>query len=278
MAIHHSGFRADFMTIISLLSDFGQKDPYVAEMKAVILSINPQARIIDITHEIEKFNIRMGAYVLASAAPYFPPNTIHVAVVDPGVGTRRRSIITETKRGLYVGPDNGLLMLAAHKEDITNVYHLDNTKYMLSKVSRTFHGRDIFAPAAAHLAKGTDPSDFGPAIPDYIFPEFAKPQARDGELVGEVLYIDDFGNVISNISAETLEKAGFHEGNSLIVMLGGKTLNTKFCSAYGEVPAGAPLALIGSSNFLEVAVNQGSASGLFKVKVGDPFCVSVVSS
>ena len=122
------------MSIISLLSDFGHKDPYVAEMKAVILSINPQARIIDITHEIEKFNIRMGAYILASAAPYFPPNTIHVAVVDPGVGTKRRPIIAETNRSLYVGPDNGLLMLAAHKEHITNVYQIDNPKYMLSKV------------------------------------------------------------------------------------------------------------------------------------------------
>jgi len=266
------------MSIISLLSDFGHKDPYVAEMKAVILSIAPQARIVDITHEIEKFNIRMGAYVLASAAPYFPPNTIHLAVVDPSVGTKRRSIIAETRRNLYVGPDNGLLMLAAHKEHIKKVYQINNPKYMLSKVSKTFHGRDIFAPAAAHLAQGNKPSDFGPSIQDYILPEFAKPHPRNGELLGEVLHIDDFGNIISNITLEDLEKMGFHKGGSLLVTLDSKTLTIQFCSAYGEVASGTPLALIGSSNFLEVAVNQESASRIFGAKVGDTFHVSVAVS
>ncbi len=261
------------MSIISLLSDFGNKDPYVAEMKAVILSINPQARIVDITHEIEKFDIRMGAYVLASVAPYFPPNTVHVAVVDPGVGTKRRPIIAETSRSLYVGPDNGLLMLAAHKEHITSVYTIDNPKYMLSDVSKTFHGRDIFAPAAAHLMRGNKPSDFGLAIQDYLLPEFAKPHQRNGELRGEILHIDDFGNIVSNITLEDLEKMGLR-GNSLLVRLGNKTLSMRFCSAYGEVPAGTPLALIGSSKFLEVAVNQRSASGIFKAKVGEAFHVS----
>jgi hypothetical protein len=264
---------AGSMSIISLLSDFGGKDPYVAEMKAVILSINPQARIIDITHQIEKFDIRMGAYVLASAAPYFPPDTVHVAVVDPGVGTKRRSIIVETRRSLYVGPDNGLLMLAAYKEHITNVYTIDNPKYMLSDVSKTFHGRDIFAPAAAHLARGIRPSDFGPAIKEYMIPEFTKPHIKDGELQGEVLHIDDFGNIISNITLDELEKVGFPKGDSLIVRLGKKTVTIKFCSAYGEVPASTPLALIGSSNFLEVAVNQRSASEIFKTKVGEVFHV-----
>jgi S-adenosyl-L-methionine hydrolase (adenosine-forming) len=266
------------MAIISLLSDFGHKDPYVAEMKAVILSINPTVRIVDVTHEIEKFNIRMGAYVLASAAPYFPKNTVHVAVVDPGVGTKRRSIIVETRRSLYVGPDNGLLMLAAHKEHMTNVYEIDNPEYMLPRVSKTFHGRDIFAPAAAHLTEGNKPSTFGPAIHDYIVPDFVKPRQRNGELLGEVLHIDDFGNTISNISAEDLKKMGINEGYTLHVRLGGKTMTLKFCSAYGEVPVGAPLALIGGSNFLEVAVNQKSASRSFKAKVGDAFHVSVAVS
>ncbi len=266
------------MFIISLLSDFGHNDPYVAEMKAVILSINPQARIVDITHSIKKFSIRMGAYVLASAVPYFPQNTIHVAVVDPGVGTKRRPIIAETNHSLYVGPDNGLLMLAAHNEKIINVYQIDNPKYMLSKVSKTFHGRDIFAPAAAHLSIGIKPSDFGSTIQDYVFPEFAKPHLERGELVSEVLHIDDFGNIISNISAEALELYGVHEGDSLLVTLGNKKLNMPFCSAYGKVPVSTILALIGSSNFLEVAVNQGSASRNFKAKVGDAFCVSVLDS
>jgi len=262
------------MCIISLLSDFGHKDPYVAEMKAVILSINPKVRIVDVTHEIEKFNIRMGSYVLASAAPYFPKNTVHVAVVDPGVGTKRRPIIVETSRSFYVGPDNGLLMLAAHKEHITNVYEIDNPDYMLPNVSKTFHGRDIFAPAAAHLTEGTKPSMFGQPLQDYVVPEFAKPRQRNGEVLGEVLHVDDFGNTISNISSEDLKKAGIHEGDLLDVRLGGKTVTLRFCSAYDEVPVGTPLALIGGSNFLEVAVNQESASRTFRAKVGDKFAVS----
>ena len=266
---------ATTVSIITLLSDFGLKDPYVAEMKAVILSIHLQARIVDITHEIEKFNIRTGAFVLASATPYFPAGTIHVAVVDPGVGTKRHPIIVETKRSYYVGPDNGLLMLAAQKEGIRHVYHVNNPQYMLPRVSRTFHGRDIFAPVAAHLARGNPPSKFGPEIHDYALPEFAKPHVRKGELLGEVLHIDDFGNVVSNISAEDLEKLNIREGCSLRVKLDGKTLTLKLCSAYGEVPAETPLAIIGSCDFLELSINQGSASRAFKVKIGDPVHVSL---
>jgi len=266
------------VSIITLLSDFGLKDPYVAEMKAVILSIHPQARIVDITHEIEKFNIRMGAFVLASATPYFPVGTIHVAVVDPGVGTKRRPIIVETKRSFYVGPDNGLLMLAAQKEGIGHVYHINNPQYTLPRISRTFHGRDIFAPVAAHLAKGNPPSEFGPEIQDYALPEFAKPHVREGELLGEVLHIDDFGNVVSNVSEEDLEKMGIREGCSLRVRLNGKALTLKLCSAYGEVAAKAPLAIIGSSDFLEVSINQVNASQMLKAKIGNPLCVSLASS
>ncbi len=262
------------MSIISLLSDFGHKDPYVAEMKAVILSINPEVRIVDVTHEVKKFNIHMGAYVLASVAPYFPPNTVHVAVVDPGVGTQRRAIVVETRRSFYVGPDNGLLMLAAQNEHITNVYKIDNPKYMLPKRSKTFHGRDIFAPAATYLAAGIKPFDFGAAIDDYIVPDFAKPHQRNGELLGEVLHVDNFGNIISNISAEDLKNMGINEGNTLQVRLGDKIVSLMFCSAYGEVAVGVPLALVGSSGFLEVSINQGSGSRIFGVKVGDVFCVS----
>ena len=266
------------MFIISLLSDFGHKDPYVAEMKAVILSINPQARIVDVTHEIEKFNIRMGAYILASAARYFPRKTVHVGIVDPGVGTQRRAIVVETRRSFYVGPDNGLLMIAAQKEHIKHVYKINNPKYMLSKVSKTFHGRDIFAPAAAHLMGGTSPSCFGPTIDDYVVPKFAKPCERNGELVGEVLHVDDFGNTISNISVEDLKKVGVREGTTLQIRVNDKTVFLRFCSTYGKVVAGTYLSLVGSEGFLEVAVNQGSASKFFGAIAGDTFCVSVVSN
>jgi len=256
-------------SIISLLSDFGLKDPYVAEMKAVILSICPEAHIIDISHNIEKFNIRAGAFVLASAMPYFPDGTIHLAVVDPGVGTKRRPIIVETKHSFCVGPDNGLLMLGAQKEGIQHVNHVSNQRYMFPKVSRTFHGRDVFAPAAAYLVNGTPPSGFGPEIHDYMIPEFAKPHLTKGELCGEVLHVDDFGNIITNISKGDLDKIGIIEGFKLSIKLRGKATRMKFCSTYGEAPAKKPLALIGSHNFVEIAINQGSASKRFKIKVGD---------
>lgn len=266
------------MSIISLLSDFGQKDPYVAEMKGVILSISPQTCIVDVSHEIKKFNIRMGAYALASASPFFPANTIHVAVVDPGVGTNRRPIIVETPRNLYVGPDNGLLMLAAQHETITKVYAIDNPKYMLANVSKTFHGRDIFAPTAAHLARGIRPSTFGSTIQDYSFPDFAEPHVDDDKLVGEVLHVDDFGNIISNISTNDLESYVIRDGDSLVIELGAKTFNLPFFSAYGKVSVGSPLLLIGGNNFLEVAVNQGNASKIFGAKIGDVFRICLRDS
>ena len=160
--------------MITLTSDFGLKDPYVAEMKGVILTINPNATIIDITHDVEKFNIRMGAFMLASAAPYFPKGTVHLAVVDPGVGTERRAILVQTKQGFFVGPDNGVLMLAAKNQGIEHTYELTNPKFMLPKVSSTFHGRDIFAPAAAYIGyRCRKASEFGPEIADVVIPEFA---------------------------------------------------------------------------------------------------------
>jgi S-adenosylmethionine hydrolase len=259
--------------IITLMSDFGLKDPYVAEMKAVITSICPEARIVDVSHEIEKFNTRMGAFVLASAAPYFPKDTIHVAVVDPGVGTRRRPILVETKHGFFVGPDNGLLLLAAQKQRIRHVYNITNPSYMLSRVSKTFHGRDVFAPAAAHLASGSDSTDFGPEIKDYIIPKFSKPESTANELRGEVLHIDDFGNIITNIGDTDFEKTRIKEGSTFQLRLKAKNLTLKFCSAYGEAQIRKPLALIGSHDFLEISVNQGNASEKFEAKAGDTVTV-----
>jgi hypothetical protein len=257
------------MTIITLLSDFGLKDPYVAEMKAVILSICPNVRIVDVSHEVEKFNIRTGAFVLASATPYFPRGTIHVAVVDPGVGTKRRPILVVGKQAFYVGPDNGLLMLSAKKEGITHVYHITNKECMLPQISRTFHGRDIFAPTAAHLAKGREPSEFGPEIYDYIVPKFAEPRLKGKLLQGEVLHIDGFGNVITNITMEELEKIDIREGDVFHVKLKEAVLKLKLCTAYGEVEAKQPLAIIGSHGFLEVSVNQGSAAERFGARIGE---------
>jgi hypothetical protein len=255
--------------IITLLSDFGLRDPYVAEMKAVILTICPETTIVDISHEIEKFDIRTGAFILASAAPYFPEGIIHVAVVDPGVGTKRRPIIIESTRCCYVGPDNGLLTLAAYKQGINHVYTITNQTLMRLQVSGTFHGRDIFAPASAHLAKGCAPSEFGPEIKDYVLPKFAKPCEKENELHGEVLHIDGFGNIITNISAKDLEKRKIREGKKLQVKLKRRLLTLKFCSAYGQEEPGKPLAVIGSSDFMEISINRGNAAELFKTSTGD---------
>jgi S-adenosylmethionine hydrolase len=258
-----------------LLSDFGLKDPYVAEMKAVILGLSPDARIIDISHSIHKFSVRMGAFILASAAPYFPDGTIHVAVVDPSVGTKRRALIVKTKRYLFVGPDNGLLMLAAEKDGISQVYLIRNAQFTLGKVSSTFHGRDVFAPIAALLANGTFPRKFGPEVKDYKRPLFSKPTPRAGKkLIGEILHIDDFGNLITNLTSSDLVELGIKATKPLAIHLKVALLRLSLCKTYGEVPLKSALALVGSHDFLEIAVNQGNASRKLRVKAGDTVVVS----
>jgi len=254
--------------IITLLSDFGLKDPYVAEMKAVILSICPEARIVDISHEIEKFNVRMGAFILAQAARYFPDGTIHVAVVDPGVGTGRRPIVVEAMRSLYVGPDNGLLILSARNEGIRHIYEIADRRYMLKDVSRTFHGRDIFSPAAAHLAMGIKPSSLGPEIHDPVEPGFASPKIRMKEIIGEIIYIDGFGNLVTNISEETLKSLGISDGRTLEVEMAGERLSLRLCSSYGEAAVNEPLAIVGGTGFLEISINLGDASKALGIGLG----------
>jgi S-adenosylmethionine hydrolase len=254
--------------LLGLLSDFGLKDPYVAEMKAVILSICPDAQIIDISHSIEKFDVRMGAFVFASALPYFPTGTVYVAVVDPGVGTNRRPIVVETAHSLFVGPDNGLLTLAAEKEGVKHVFEITNTAFMLPRVSKTFQGRDVFAPVAAYLAKRRLPSEVGFEVDDYSIPKYAKPTVKDNALTGEVLHIDDFGNIITNISEKDLNRIDAKQDVSLLVKLERKVLRVRYCAVYGEVGIDGLLAVIGGHGFLEIAINQGNAASKLKTLVG----------
>jgi hypothetical protein len=257
--------------IITLTTDFGLKDPYVAEMKAVILSICRHAMIVDISHQIEKFNVRMGAYVLASASSYFSKGTINVAVVDPGVGTKRRPLCIQTKHGCFIGPDNGVLILAAKAQGIEHVYEITNSRFMLPNVSNTFHGRDIFSPAAAHLANGKLPSDLGEETGKITTPEFAKVVRKKTSLVGEVIHVDDFGNIITNIGQKELAPMGTNK--AMKVKVKNTWFTMKFRKAYGEVEAQEPLVLIGSHNFLELSINQGDASRVFKIKNGDKVVV-----
>jgi S-adenosylmethionine hydrolase len=253
--------------IITLTTDFGLKDPYAAEMKAVILGICPSVAIVDITHEIEEFSVRAGAYVLASAAPYFPKGTIHVAVVDPSVGTRRRPILIQTRRGFFVGPDNGVLILAAEKQGMRRTHEITNRRLMLSRVSSTFHGRDVFAPAAAHLANGVRPAEFGPEISDAVEPEFTKVTLKRDVLAGEVLHVDNFGNIITNVSEKQMARVRMKD--FVNVELPNQKLKLKLCKAYGEAKPQEPIALIGSQNYLEIALNQGNAAAKFGTKPGD---------
>jgi S-adenosylmethionine hydrolase len=253
--------------IITLTSDFGLRDPYVGEMKAVILGVNPRSVIVDITHEIEKFNVKMGAVALAFAAPYFPKGTVHVAVVDPGVGTKRRPLLIQTKQGFLVGPDNGLLALASKSLQAEHAYEITNQRLMLRSVSVTFHGRDVFAPAAAFLTKGISPAEFGPEIQDAVVPEFARIIEKKGVIVGEVLQCDDFGNVITNIGKKELES--LKAKNTIKVKFRENVLELGLLKTYADAEPQESLALVGSHNFLEIAVNLGNAARLLKLKIGD---------
>lgn len=249
--------------MITLTSDFGLKDSYVAQMKGTILTINPKTTIVDITHDVEKFDVRMGAFILASAASFFPKDTVHLAVVDPGVGTERRAIVIKTNKALFVGPDNGVLMLAAKKLGIEHIYQLANPKFRLPTISSTFHGRDIFAPAAAYLDSGAEPSEVGPEIEEAVEPNFVTVTNKYDSIRGEVLHIDGFGNLITNI---TMQKASIKE---IYVKLQNRTLTLPFSKTYGQTQTKRVIALVGSHGFLEIAVNQGNAAHKFRTKVGD---------
>jgi hypothetical protein len=260
--------------IVTLTTDFGLRDPYVAEMKAVILGICPTAIIIDITHEVEKFNVRMGAYILASAAQHFPEGTIHVAVIDPEVGTQRQPLLIQTKRGFFVGPDNGLLTSAAHKQGIIEIIQITNRKFMLPKISSTFHGRDVFAPAAAYIAVGIPPNEFGSIALDSTNPDFVRVIHDGTALIGEVMHIDGFGNIITNVSEKEMKL--IHLENSCSIEICDRQLGLKIGKTYGDSRLNQPLALVGSHGYLEIAVVQGSAAQILAAKVGDRIRITKV--
>jgi S-adenosylmethionine hydrolase len=252
--------------IITLTSDFGLKDAYPAQMKAAILRISPDAVIVDITHMISKFNIREAAFALASATPYFPDRCVHVAVVDPSVGTQRRPIIVETKRDFLVGPDNGLLILAAERQGVLRVREITNRKLMHAHVSKTFHGRDVFAPAAAHLVNGVNPEEFGHVITDMVKPQFTRFTRGRNFVSGEVLHIDDFGNIITNIPGR--EFSSFI-GSSINVNLLEQKQQMKGLGTYGEAMLNELLVLIGSHGYVEIALNMGNAAEKLEAKLGN---------
>lgn len=262
--------------IITLLTDFGTRDTYVGAMKGVILGISPTVRIVDLTHDVPKFNIRYAAFLLRSAAPYFPRGTIHVVVVDPGVGSPRKAVIVETRRSFLVGPDNGVLSPAARLEEVKRMVEIENDKYMLPQRSGTFHGRDVFAPAAAHLAKGVPLGDFGHFLHKIVDLRSSEPQIRDDEIVCEVLHIDGFGNIITNIDHVFLSKTGIKPGSIISVKSALRASRMQLCRTYSDVEKRKMLALIGSHGLLEIATNQGDAGKIMGTKIGRRLKVKII--
>ena len=253
-------------SVITLLTDFGTKDHYVASMKGTILSINPKCTLIDITHHVSPHDINEGAFILANAYSFFPKGTIHVSVIDPGVGSPRRPILIVTPNYLFVGPDNGLFTFVLKREKMKKVVALTNQKYFFPHMSTTFHGRDLFAPVAAYLSLGVKPNEFGPELNSWVELDFEKPRVRRGKLTGEILHIDAFGNLISNINEEQL----FHfvKNHSFVIRTGKRDIQG-LKKGYWEAQEGELLALIGSGDFLEISVREGDAQKVLKSRQGD---------
>ena len=259
-------------SVITLLTDFGTKDHYVTSMKGAILNINPRCTLIDITHHITPHDIKEGAFILGNAYSSFPKGTIHLSVVDPGVGGLRKPILLVTTNYFFVGPDNGLFTFALKREKVKKAVALTNPKYFLSPVSNTFHGRDLFAPVAAYLSLGVKPEAFGPALNSWVELDFAKTRIREGRLIGEILHIDAFGNLISNIDKEQL----FHfvKDHSFVIRVGKRTIRG-LKKGYWEGKRNEAMALIGSGGFLEISVREGNAQKVLRVKKGDQVTIVI---
>lgn len=260
--------------IATLLTDFGTQDHYVATMKGVILRINPRCTLIDITHQVSPQDIQEGAFLLASAYPYFPKGTIHVSVVDPGVGGARKPILVITRNYSFIGPDNGLLTLAAEKDGIKRVVILTQRRYFLPDISGTFDGRDIFAPVAGYLSLGVNPSAFGKTTDDWEKFDLGRPELKRGRLIGEIIHIDTFGNLVSNIDRNQLSR--FIKERPFLIRAGKETIDG-LKKGYWEGKKNEPIALFGSGGFLEIAVREGSAQKVLKAKRGDEVIVSVTN-
>jgi len=270
--------------LIALLTDFGLRDAYVGTMKGVMLSICPSARLVDLTHHVPPQDVRAGAYVLSTSFRHFSPHTVFLIVVDPGVGTARQPLAVETAHGVYVAPNNGVLSYVLPHVEVRHAVEITEPRYALPGVSRTFHGRDIFAPAAAHLAAGVPITALGPAVPELIRLDAPRLEIVPGAIQGEVIYIDHFGNVITSIGYLAWDgdmlslTPGFGRapGEPLAftaaatrIRVGGATVSG-IRPTYGAVEPGTLLALVGSSGQLELGVNQGSAAARLGVRTGDP--------
>ena len=254
--------------IITLTTDFGISDAYVGVMKGVILGVNPNVQVVDITHAVPPQDIHEAAFLIHAAYRYFPKGTIHIIVVDPGVGSSRRAIVRQTDQASFVCPDNGILTyllqeMESNGEVRERAVVIQNRAYCLPEVSQTFHGRDIFAPVAAHLSLGVPLDDIGPSAQNLVRLPIPRVEVSGDKLTGQIVKIDNFGNAITNISKLAL--AGDAAGYEITV---DSTRLTRINQTYAESEAGKPLAIIGSFGMLEIAVNGGSAERRLGLKRG----------
>jgi S-adenosylmethionine hydrolase len=253
------------VNLVTLTTDFGAADWFVGVMKGVILSVNPRATIVDITHDLPFGDVRAAAFAIACAYRFFPRDAVHVVVVDPGVGGDRKPIAVRTDDYWFVGPDNGVLSWAIARERIKAIYHLQNKRYFLREISSTFHGRDVFAPVAAHLSRGAQIRDLGRRLAEIVrldWPEVV--EEAPGRIRGEVVYLDRFGNAITNIPAQLLSRLNVRAAG---IYARGKRL-CPVAGCYSAVPAGRPVAVAGSHGCVEIAVNRGSAATRLHLSVG----------
>jgi hypothetical protein len=254
--------------VIALISDLGTKDYFVGAMKGAILSINPDAKIVDITHDIPKHDVQTAAFVLAQAAETFPSDSIFVAVVDPGVGSTRKCILLRAGNGQrFIGPDNGIFTLVAERFGVSDIREVANRALTRPQVSPTFHGRDVMAPVAAYLSKGIEPAEVGPRVETFVRLEIQTPKLAGGKIRGIVLNVDDFGNIVTNIGAELVTRIAAI-GDTLKVKIGRRVLYAKLVRTFADVRAGENLCYLGSAGFLEIAQNRENLARRLKVKVG----------
>jgi S-adenosylmethionine hydrolase len=259
------------MSLITLLTDFGTSDYFVGAMKGAILKVNPRATIIDITHEIPAHNVQAGAFTLLAACGAFPAGTIHVAVVDPGVGSKRRALVAECGGQLFVAPDNGLLSYVCERANASRFFQATNRKYFRESVSQTFHGRDLFAPVAAALSLGVATRDVGEEINDPVrLPSLAPRVEEDGSVEASIIHIDRFGNCVTNITARELSDEQIARGATLTI--NGRTIRSfrRFFADAADEPANTHtlFAIWGSAGFLEIAAFQTSAAELLGAQRG----------
>ncbi len=255
--------------LITLLTDFGERDHFVASMKGVILSINPAATIVDLSHQITSHRIEEAGYFLRSCYRFFPVGTIHVAVVDPGVGTTRRSLLISTPHAMFLGPDNGLFSEVLDQEPSAKLWKIDNPQYRLATAGSTFDGRDVFAPAAAWLTRGVPPAFMGPAIHDPIRSSTVPPIRHDELLIGKIVSIDRFGNLISNITARQVQEFKASLGDGMVEIHIGTYIITNLVGSYSQGNSESPSVLINSSGTLEIFLREASAAKSLQVGVGE---------